>query len=212
MAAPTVTSTAPVVAGITTTTATAGGNVTADGGAAITSRGVVWGTSANPTTALATKTVDAGTTGAYASAITGLTAGTEYYFRAYAVNADGTSYGAETTFKARILPLKLETGIIVPFSLSVPFYRQCTISQAYMEANSVFTPITAEGQVGEFYPVAGNGALYRVLGDGLSTPTFASTFKQNVSSGTYDNTAHKLNLISFLFDGVDYWYNITQPA
>lgn len=212
MAAPTVTSTAPTVAGTTTTTATAGGNVTADGGKTVTARGVVWGTSANPTTALATKTVDAGTTGVYTSAITGLSPATTYYFRAYAVNADGTSYGAETTFQSRILPIKAETGVIVPFSINVPFYRPCSIAQAYMEANSVFAPITPAGVAGEFYPVPGYGTMYRVLGDGVSTPTFSATFKKSSSSGDYVNTAHTLNLISFLFDGVDYWYNIIQPA
>ncbi len=212
MAAPTVTSTAPVVAGITTTTATAGGNVTADGGATITSRGVVWGTSANPTTALTTKTVDAGTTGAYTSAITGLTPGATYYFRAYAVNADGTSYGAETTFQARILPLRLETGIIINFSLVVPFFRPYSIAQTYMELNSEFTPMTAANQPGEQYPVAGSGALYRVLGDGVHTPTFSSVFKKSSSSGDYVSDAHTLNLITFIYDGIDYWYSIIQQS
>ena len=38
------------VTDITTTTAICGGNVTADGGAAVTARGVCWSTTQNPTT------------------------------------------------------------------------------------------------------------------------------------------------------------------
>jgi len=93
--APTVSTTA--VSAITQTTATSGGNVTADGGAAVTARGVCWSTSANPTTA-ASKTTDAGTTGIFTSSITGLTAGATYYVRAYATNSVGTGYGDLVSF------------------------------------------------------------------------------------------------------------------
>jgi ligand-binding sensor domain-containing protein len=78
---------------ITQTTAVSGGNITLDGGGAITGRGVCWSTSANPTTALTTKTSDGAGTGAFTSNISGLTANTKYYIRAYAVNSAGTAYG-----------------------------------------------------------------------------------------------------------------------
>jgi hypothetical protein len=92
---PTVTTAA--VSAITQTTATAGGNVTAQGSAAITERGVCWATTANPTTANF-KTTTAGTTGAFTSPVTGLTAGTMYYVRAFATNSGGTSYGTQVSF------------------------------------------------------------------------------------------------------------------
>jgi len=83
---------------ISTTTAVSGGNVSLDGGAAISSRGVCWSTSATPTIALSTKTTDGSGTGIYTSNLTGLTASTLYYVRAYATNAMGTSYGNQVTF------------------------------------------------------------------------------------------------------------------
>ncbi|MFM2290549.1 MAG: hypothetical protein RIS29_362, partial [Bacteroidota bacterium] len=92
---PTVTTTA--ASSITSSTASSGGNVTADGGSTITSRGVCWSTSSNPTTSNS-KTTDAGTTGSYTSSLTSLTAGTTYYIRAYAINDAGTSYGPEVSF------------------------------------------------------------------------------------------------------------------
>jgi hypothetical protein len=73
-----------------------GNNVSADGGSAITERGVVYGTSTNPTTS-ATKVTSTGTTGTYNSTLTGLLSGTTYYVRAYAINAVGTSYGSDVT-------------------------------------------------------------------------------------------------------------------
>ncbi len=93
--APTVTTTE--VINIAQTTATCGGNVTADGGATVTARGVCWSTSINPTTANS-KTSDGSGTGGYLSSMTGLTANTTYHVRAYATNSAGTSYGNERIF------------------------------------------------------------------------------------------------------------------
>jgi len=73
--------------------ATSGGEVTFDGNLPITERGVVWSTSANPTIALSTKTVDGSGTGSFISSITGLTSNTTYHVRAYAKNILGISYG-----------------------------------------------------------------------------------------------------------------------
>lgn len=89
------------VTGITQTTATSGGNVTAQGTSAVTARGVVWSTSPSPTVALSTKTTDGSGTGVFVSSITGLTANTVYYVRAYATNASGTAYGNEVTFTSQ---------------------------------------------------------------------------------------------------------------
>lgn len=93
---PTVTTQA--VTNITGTTATGHGTVVLDGGNTITERGVCWGTSTNPTTANS-KATSAGTTGQYSVSITGLTNGTLYHARAYAINSAGTSYGDNVTFQ-----------------------------------------------------------------------------------------------------------------
>jgi uncharacterized protein (TIGR02145 family) len=92
---PTVTTTA--ITAITQTNATSGGNVTSDGGAPVTARGVCWSTSPNPTIANS-KTTNGTGTGSFTSSLTGLTANTPYYVRAYATNSAGTAYGNEVTF------------------------------------------------------------------------------------------------------------------
>lgn len=86
------------VTAINTTVAVSGGNITSDGGATITAKGVVWGTSQNPTIALSTKTTDGTGLGSFVSNISNLTANTTYYIRAYATNSLGTSYGNEINF------------------------------------------------------------------------------------------------------------------
>lgn len=85
------------VSGVTQTGATSGGNVTSDGNATVTARGVVWGTAANPTIS-DSKTSDGSGTGAFTSALSGLTRNTVYHVRAYATNSVGTTYTADTTF------------------------------------------------------------------------------------------------------------------
>ncbi len=95
LALPTVTTDA--VSAITSTTATSGGDVTSDGGAAVTARGVCWSTNPTPTTA-DSHTTDGTGTGTFTSSLTGLTAGTLYYVRAYATNSVGTAYGNQESF------------------------------------------------------------------------------------------------------------------
>ena len=87
------------ISSIQSTTADGGGNITDDGGSAVTARGIVWGTSTNPTLASNLgMTTDGSGTGTYTSSLTGLTQNTTYYVRAYATNAMGTSYGNEIQF------------------------------------------------------------------------------------------------------------------
>jgi uncharacterized protein (TIGR02145 family) len=82
---------------ITETTAVSGGNITNDGGSLITQRGVCYSTSPSPTTANTTIISGSGT-GSFTSNLTGLTASTTYYVRAYATNSAGTSYGNQVSF------------------------------------------------------------------------------------------------------------------
>lgn len=82
---------------ITSTTATAGGNITDAGGGTIIARGICWGTNPNPTIA-GNKTTNGADIGSFSGNITGLTDGTVYYYRAYATNSFGTTYGQEFSF------------------------------------------------------------------------------------------------------------------
>lgn len=82
---------------ITSNTAVAGGNIANDGGQPISQRGVCWNTAPNPTTAN-NITNDGSGLGTFASNLTGLSSGTVYYARAYAINSAGIFYGNEVSF------------------------------------------------------------------------------------------------------------------
>ena len=92
---PSVTTTA--VTNISETGAISGGNVTSDGGAAVTARGVVWNTDGSPTLA-DSYTTDGTGTGIFTSTLTGLAYSNKYYLRAYATNNVGTDYGSQIDF------------------------------------------------------------------------------------------------------------------
>lgn len=85
------------VTGITTTSAISGGNITYDGGADVTSRGVCWNSTTVPTIGNF-KTTDGKGSGSFESKLTDLQPGTIYYVRAYATNKAATTYGFETAF------------------------------------------------------------------------------------------------------------------
>lgn len=94
-----ITLTTTAVTSITATSAVSGGNITTDGGAAVTARGVVWSTSQNPTTSNNQGITSNGTgTGTFTSNLTGLSLATTYYVRAYASNSYGTQYGNQVSF------------------------------------------------------------------------------------------------------------------
>jgi hypothetical protein len=100
--APTVTTTS--ISAVATTTAISGGNITADGGASVTGKGVCWSTTANPTIS-DSKTTDGTGTGVFSSSLTGLAATTTYHVRAYATNSVGTGYGSDVTFTTQAVSL-----------------------------------------------------------------------------------------------------------
>jgi hypothetical protein len=100
--------TTSAVSSLTNISATSGGNITDDGGANITTRGVCYSINTNPTTA-DNITNDGNGTGSFTSNLSGLTASTTYYVRAYAINSAGTAYGNELSFTT-LAPAPLAIG------------------------------------------------------------------------------------------------------
>ena len=83
---------------VTETTAKVVGQVTADGGAEVTERGVCWNTTTAPEVIdYRMKDVEGGL-GIFTLNIPDLVPNTQYYVRAYATNEKGVSYGEEMTF------------------------------------------------------------------------------------------------------------------
>ncbi|MBN1340880.1 MAG: VCBS repeat-containing protein [Bacteroidales bacterium] len=73
---------------------TGGGNVVSNGSYTVSAKGVVWDISGLPVLGSCLgSTHDGGNVGSFTSNITGLSEGTGYYVRAYAINSIDTSYG-----------------------------------------------------------------------------------------------------------------------
>lgn len=85
------------VTNVTSNSATCCGNVSSDGGTNVIQRGVCYSTLQNPTTS--NQIITSGTgNGSYTCNITGLSANTTYFVRAYAINSVGTAYGGQKSF------------------------------------------------------------------------------------------------------------------
>lgn len=113
---PTVVPTLPAVStadvtSITQNSVTLGGNVSSEGNALVSERGLCWGLSSNPTISDNKITNGVGL-GSFTGTINGLTAGTTYHARAYARNSVGVGYGLDVSFvtTAIMYPVTLLSG------------------------------------------------------------------------------------------------------
>ena len=82
---------------VTDTSAKVGGEVTDDGGASVTERGVCYNTSSNPS--ISDNPVQSGSgTGIFECTITGLDPLETYFYKAFAINSAGVGYGEQKSF------------------------------------------------------------------------------------------------------------------
>jgi|ERR1035438_131291 hypothetical protein len=132
------------ITSITESTAMSGGNISSNGGSAVLTSGVCWGLAANPTIS-DSKTTDGTLTGAFASAITGLTSKTTYYVRAYATNSAGTAYGAQQSFTTKevVVPVFVMTYTVVTLTSGdkgVEFFADCSNSDVDITKVNITDP------------------------------------------------------------------------
>ena len=197
---PTVTTTA--ITNIAGGSATSGGNVTSDGGYAVTAYGVCWSTTTGPTVALATKTNDGTGTGVFTSSIAGLTPGTTYYVRAYATNVGGTSYGTEVSFAT--------------VAATAPIVTTDPVTAASGTVATGGGNVTSDGGVGVTArgicwdtSTAPTTALTTKTSDGTGTGTFVSSLTGLTVGTVYYVRAYATNSVGTTYGNE---VNFTQPG
>lgn len=184
---PTVT-TAALIINLTSTTAQSGGTITAVGGAAITANGVCYSSTNKTPTVNDSKTSETVSTSGslpinFTSNLTGLTAGTTYYLRAYASNSGGNAYGSVVTFTTSTALSSVVTTVSTlagsgtagyadgaglsaqfnnPQGIAVDASGKIYLADSY---NNRIRTVTAAGVAGTF---AGNGTLGYAEGSALS--------------------------------------------
>lgn len=159
---------------ITTSNATVVGNIVNTGGIPVTASGVVISTSPNPTRGTV-GVIDSTTnplvsTGTFSVNLTGLTSATTYYYRAYAVNAQGTSYGADSTFTTNA-------------SAVLPTVTKVTASNITTTTVTVGGNIVSDGGS----PITVSGVVYSILPNPqlLVTGVVDSTTTPLVANGSF---------------------------
>jgi uncharacterized protein (TIGR02145 family) len=180
--APTVTT--ATASAVTQTSATSGGNVTADGGGAIIAKGVCWSTSPAPTELLTTKTNEGAGTGTFVSNITGLLSNTTYHYRAYATNSSGTGYGTEYTFTtSAVLLATLTTADITSITATA------AVSGGTITANGGGTI----SEVGVCWSTNPSPTTTDPKAPGTGTTTFTANLSSLVMGTTYYVRAYAIN-------------------
>ncbi len=200
--APTISS--PTSTVIISTSALLGGNITADGGAAITERGTVWKTAAG-VTITDNKLAEGGTAiGVFSHTRTGLAPKTQVFFKAYATNSAGTSLTSESSFYTLALePTSHVSGFAAAAggttNINLTWTNPALGADGYiiLQKNGG-TPPTGIPADATGYTVGS------ILGDGtvaaLVTP--ASTLLKNIT-GLSPATQYSFTIIPFAWDGAN---------
>ena len=194
--------TTTAVTGITLSSAISGGNITSNGGGAVTVSGICWATTTGPTVS-SFKTTDGTLTGSFTSNLTSLTAATTYYVRAYATNSAGTGYGTEISFT---------TSLIVVPTLTTTAVTAITATTASSGGNisaSGGANVTAKGVCWSLTP---NPTISNALtSDGTGIGVFTSSITGLTAGATYHLRAYAINSAGPAY-GSDVTFTTSAPV
>lgn len=169
---------------ITATSASCSANITDDGGATITERGICWGTAQYPTVS-GSHAASGNGTGSYSVSMSGLTPSTTYYVRAYATNSAGTSYSSQQSFT---------TGNGLPsVTTTTPNLNGTTVtSGGNVTSDGGFT-VTSRGICYGALPNPDLTSTYNHTTNGSGMGYYSSSFYLPNGSGTYYIRAYASN-------------------
>jgi hypothetical protein len=150
---------------VTNVTATAPGTITTTGCSPITAYGIEYSTTSGFANGSGTTIASTNLSGGnFSSSLTGLTANTTYYFKAYATSASGTSYGPEQSFTTLAAPpiILQITGIFV-FGASCINTSPAPVTLTIVGSNLTNAPIVINALAGFSYSLTANGVYTPTL-------------------------------------------------
>ena len=206
---------------IAANSAKGGGEVTNDGGAQVTERGICWSTHANPT--LSDNHVAAGEgTGAFTALMNGLEANTTYHVRAYATNEAGTAYGLDREFATLsggggsptqdeyFTIESLEDDNTITLYIPECVNSECLTSVSYSTDGSTWTTLVIDATDQMISVTLNQGETVRYKGQGIQ---YAKGWDEDMHScfNTSGNITVSGNIMSLLY-GDDFANTIVFPS
>ena len=200
---PTITN--PTAASITSVDAILGGEITSDGGSAITERGTVWKATTGVTIDDNKLAEGLTTTGIFSRSRTALPSKTQIYYKAYAVNAIGTKLTDEASFF---------TKAVEPIS-AVGSFAANTIADNYTSVDLSWTAAEgADGYIilkrdGASAPgTAPSDLTNYTIGNSIGTGTVVAIVSSGattsqVISGLVSGSQYTFRIYSFGYDGAN---------
>jgi hypothetical protein len=194
----------------TPTSATVSGEITDDGNLTITEAGFVYSSNVDmPTTADNKKTV--ADYNAFSAELTGLTSGTTYNVRAYAINSKGTAYGEKRSFiTGNAAPVASDVQIDGTLELG----NTLTASYTYMDAENDAEGATAfqwymansADGTGE-QAISGATSQTFIIGDAQNAKFISVGVTPKASAGTATGSEVKSDYIEVAAETVTFTYN-----
>ena len=112
--------------GVTGTLGTLAGSISANGCSGVTAYGIEYSTTNGFSNGAGTRVASSNlSSGTFSAALSGLTASTTYYYKAYATNSGGTAYGAQQSFTTTAPPAP-----VMSVTALAPFGNACVGSFA----------------------------------------------------------------------------------
>ncbi len=186
------TTTTGTASGISQTAATLAGAITATGCGTVTAYGVEYSTTNNFTTGTQVSGSNL-SGGSFSVSLSGLTAGTTYYYKSYAVTAAGTAYGAQQSFNTVSLNPALSVSALSGFGTVCINTTAGPSSFTITGTNLTAAAVTVAALDGYSYSTTSNGTYTATLslsqaGGNFSqqvfvrfTPTAVQSYNGNIS-------------------------------